>query len=69
MVEDAKNLDSPIDPGSTPESVSDEAPETTIESNLGEDATTIEAQGETNTDTQIKPLTRRSMTRPSMVPN
>ncbi|AMA08479.1 nucleotide exchange factor GrpE [Picosynechococcus sp. PCC 73109] len=51
MVEDAKNLDSPIDPGSTPESVSDEAPETTIESNLGEDATTIEAQGETNTDT------------------
>ncbi|ANV83524.1 nucleotide exchange factor GrpE [Picosynechococcus sp. PCC 7003] len=51
MVEDAKNLDSPIDPGSTPESVSDEAPETTIESNLGEDAATIEAQVETNTDT------------------
>jgi molecular chaperone GrpE len=48
MVEDAKNLDSPIDPGQNPESVSDEAPETTIESNLGDNATVPNNPAETD---------------------
>ncbi|BAW95438.1 heat shock protein [[Synechococcus] sp. NIES-970] len=44
MVEDTKNLDSPIEPGSTPESTADAAPGNTIESNLGDDAATTEVQ-------------------------
>ncbi|MEB3224817.1 MAG: nucleotide exchange factor GrpE [Synechococcus sp.] len=50
MVEDAKNLDSPIDPGENPESVSDEAPETAIESNLGEPETVVDDQNTTDQD-------------------
>ncbi|MBV5257618.1 nucleotide exchange factor GrpE [Synechococcus moorigangaii CMS01] len=57
MVEDAKNLDSPIDPGQTDPSVSDEAPETTIESNLGDDTASGATPSEAGDGPDFDPTT------------